>query len=299
MTTPALQRLDRDDTSFDVAARRAARACTTEEARSELAAYLYLLPELSLDRIAGVFDVDVARARRLVERGSGPAPITSGDDCRGWALVAPQPGRNAAERVAATGHTSLCRGCRNRLRAHQLIERRVAKAGSATLGVGVVAAALRSIGGTSGAISGGASLPIAMLSGALAITTGAGALVATHRHATTPLRSVVPAATVQSPTAAPAGGGSSTAATITHPHHASTSRTGSVDNPVSNPSQSTAPLPLPTQLPSLPGRNTPLPLPGTQLPKLPVPVPTLPSVSTSPLPLPLPSVSLSPPALLP
>ena len=40
--------------------------------------YLYLLSELPLSDIAAAFEVDVPKARRLVERGSGVAPVTSG-----------------------------------------------------------------------------------------------------------------------------------------------------------------------------------------------------------------------------
>jgi hypothetical protein len=302
VTAATLQRLDRDDDAYDAAAARAAARCRTDEERSHLAAYLYLLPELSLDRIAGIFAVDVARARRLVERGSGTAPITAGDDCRGWSLVAPQPGRNAAERAAAQGHVSLCRSCRNRLRAHRVVERRVAKAGSATLGVGIVAAVVRGVAGSAGAVSSGA-VPFAALSGALAVTAGAGALVATLHHGAggrRPAQVVVPVVQVSSPATGSrdrlSDGGDTQSGSVTR----SQRRSGSSSTPVAGtPSPGTSSLPLPTSLPTLPGRDTSVPLIG----RLPVPLPSasvpVPSVSVSPPALPLPTISLSPPALLP
>jgi hypothetical protein len=77
-------------------------------------------------------------------------------------------------------------------------------------------------------------------------------------------------------------------------------RSGSSSTPVAGtPSPGTSSLPLPTSLPTLPGRDTSVPLIG----RLPVPLPSasvpVPSVSVSPPALPLPTISLSPPALLP
>lgn len=302
MTTATLRRLDRDDEAYDAAAAREAARCRTDDERAELAAYLYLLPELSLERIAAVFGVDVARARRLVERGSGAAPITAGDDCRGWALVAPQPGRTAAERAAAQGHGSLCRSCRNRLRAHQVVERRVAKAGSATLGVGVIAAVVRTVAGGSGALTSG-GVPVAVLSGALAVTAGTGALVATLHHGPAGRGdAVVPVVQVTSSVDGDSGAvlrrRSSASAAVTR----SRRQRGTASVPVAGTSSpaSSPSLPLPTTVPQLPGRDTSVPLVG-ELPVPSVPVPSVPVPSVSPLtvPLPLPTMSLSPPALLP
>src|SRR4051812_15105753 len=159
-----------------------AQRCQDDAQRSALAAYLHLCRDLSFDAVGDVFGVDAGAARRLVERGTGTAPVTAAEDCRGWALVAPRAGRTTAERHAASGHLSLCRRCRNKLRAHTVLEHRVAVAGTTTLGASLAAAVGRTFAGhvatsAAGAVTG----PLVALSTAAAVTAGIGGFaVATH-----------------------------------------------------------------------------------------------------------------------
>ena len=286
--------------STAAAAAAVAQHCSDDGQRAGLAAYLHVVRELPLDEVASAFSVDAAAARRLVERGTGAAPVTSADACRGWALVAPHLGRTDGERTAASGHLTLCRHCRNRLRAHRQLEQRVATAGTATVGFSVATVVVRTLtGGQAAGTVGTFGLPAVALSTAAALTAGAGALTATlhlghHGHGVAPGDRVTG---VDDSGAVTVGG--SGAARRDH---------GRVPDIVSPPGgggtrtrpPTTAPtglLPSPVELPKLPvgGTSVPVPLPSVPLPTdLPVPTPTA-SVPS----LPLPTVSVSVPPLLP
>lgn len=254
-----------------------ARRCADDEQRRALAAYLHLCRDLSLDAVSSVFDVDRATARRLVERGTGSTPITAGDDCRGWGLVAPRPGRTSAERQAGAGHLALCRRCRNKLRAHATLEHRVAAVGSATFGASVTAAVGRAFAG--GHLAGGAagvlSGPIVALSTAAALTAGAGALAITAHH-----------------------GDADSPAGVLRQHDRAPAEVRTT--PVARPQSVVSSAPTAEPVGRAPADRTPDLQPGRQLP-LPgvtaVPLPTvsapalpLPTVSVSPVPLPSASV---------
>lgn len=256
-----------------------AHRCADDAQRRALAAYLHLCRDLSLDAVATVFEVDRAAARRLVERGTGTTPITAGDDCRGWGLVAPRPDRTSAERQAGTGHLALCRRCRNKLRAHASLEHRVAAAGTATFGASVTAAVGRAFAGghVAGSAAGALTGPIVALSTAAALTAGAGAFAITAHHGDVGS----PAGVLRQHGHAPAGVRGSTApgpqpVSTTAPTAGPVRRAPSGPTPDLRPSRQ---LPL-TDLPAVP-------LPSVTAPALP-----LPTVSVSPLPLPLPSASL-------
>ncbi|HET7529565.1 MAG TPA: hypothetical protein VFJ98_01250 [Mycobacteriales bacterium] len=269
---------------FDVAS-AVARRCDGDGQRALLAAYLHIVRDVSFDSLGHVLGVDPAAARRLVERGSGGAPVTTGQECRGWALVTPQPGRTAAERSAASGHLSLCRRCRNRLRAHAALERRVAVAGSATVGASVVAAIGRTLlgGHSASAAAGALTGPVAALSAAAALTTGVGAFaVSTHGGG----HDGRPASHVRQDRSRPVSP-DATPAAVSH-------QIGRPPSPTVRPPA--APVlptraPVTTPLPTTPRRLLPtapsLPLPTVSPPPLP-----LPTVTLSPLPAPLPTVSL-------
>src|SRR4051794_37688488 len=276
--------------------------CADDSQRSALAAYLYLCRDLSLGSIGKVFGVDAAAARRLVERGTGTAPVTAGDECRGWALVAPRPGRTPAERQAASGHLSLCRKCRNKLRVHAMLEQRVAAAGSVAFGASVTAAVGRAFAGSHavGSAAGALTGPIVALSTAAALTAGAGTVaITTHRGGSGSGSERTPAGTVRPHPGGPAGGLVNTTTDV-HGTPAADPRTEPTDAPAVGPTAGPAPsvpgvtpvrklLPLPAL--------TAVPLPTASLPPLP-----LPRVSLSPVavptklptnvPLPLPSVTL-------
>lgn len=274
-----------------------ARRCVGGPQRSALAAYLHLVHDNSLNTVATVFAVDVAAARRLVERGSGSAPVTTGEECRGWVLVAPRQGRTAAERHAAAGHLALCRRCRNRTRAHATIEHRVAAAGSATFGVSVVAAIGRAFAGQSASAATGAlSGPILTLSTAAALTAGVGAVtVGVHRGDASPPPAGRHAHQQQQRPAAPSL--RSTPAAVSrdvpaaqHTTHARAQHVGSSPAP--------GPGLLPTDLPKAPAVHLPLPLPTST--KVPLPLPTVSLPAIPPvhppvhLPVPTPTISLPP-----
>ena len=263
--------------------------CSDDGQRSGLAAYLHLCRDYSFDSLADVFGVTPPAARRLVERGTGAVPVTAADGCRGWALVAPRPGRTQSELRAASGHLSLCRRCRYRLRAHAVLEHRVAAVGTATVGASVTAAIGRAVAGShiGSAAAGAITGPIVALSTAAALTAGVGAVaVTTH------------------------GNGSSHPA-VTNVHHNSNDPAGvapaSTAPDPRSPAQRLAPVqggPVVTPTPGgvAPHRLVPLPdssvLKLPQLPPPPVRVPNVrvspPTVKTSPLPIPLPSLSLPP-----
>jgi hypothetical protein len=277
-------------TTHDVAVAVATR-CSDDGQRSGLAAYLHVCRDVSFDTLGDLFAISPAAARRLVERGTGTTPITAGDDCRGWALVTPRPRRTPAEHHAAAGHLSLCRRCRNKLRAHTALEHRVAVAGSATFGASVAAAVGRAVAGGQ-AVTGTASAltaPILALSTAAALTAGVGAVAADRHQNSGPGRSVIDTHFSSTPSARPQGDVSTTA----RPTPASGGSTGADGVRVSpGPLRSQQPpaglLPLPTT-DRLPGR---LDVPAPPLPTISGPV-TVPSVP----PLPLPSVSVSSPAV--
>ena len=248
--------------------------CSDDGQRSALAAYLYLCRDMSTDSLATVFAVDTPAARRLVERGTGTAPVTAAEECRGWALVAPRPGRTLPERRAASGHLSLCRRCRNKLRAHAVLEQRVAAAGSVAFGASVTAAVGRAFAGShvAGSAAGALTAPIIALSTAVALTAGAGTFaLTTHGDG----RHRVPGGTDRLHPDAPA----------------SVRTTPAADT---EPVPSTAPSGGPTRQappgsqPGLPTERKLLPLP--ELTTVPLPTVSLPA-------LPLPQVDLSPPAL--
>jgi hypothetical protein len=267
-----------------------AARCTSDAQRSTLAAYLHLCRALSLEAVGAVFGIDAAAARRLVERGSGTAPVTAADDCRGWALVVPRSGRTPVEHDAAAGHLALCRRCRNKLQAYTGLEQRVAVAGTTTLSASVIAAVGRAFAGGQVATSAAGALtgPVVALSTAAALTLAAGGFaIAMHqsggtrtpaelrRHAPAPrpVDASPVAVSRQAPTPASTTPGAST----------------SVREPLPAPQRSQDPgLPgtsvLPLPLPSVSGTSLPLPLPTESAPALPLP-------TVSPLPLPtLPSL---------
>ena len=269
--------------------------CRDDAQRSALAAYLYLCRDQSTDELGTVFGVEPAAARRLVERGTGTAPVTAGDECRGLALVAPRPGRTIPERRAASGHLSLCRRCRNKLRAHAVLKQKVAAAGSVAFGASVTAAVGRAFAGShvAGSAAGALTAPIVALSTAVALTAGAGTFALTTHgdggHRT-------PTGTDRPQQGAPAGV-RTTPAADTQPVPGGT--------PSSGPSRPAPGLPTDRKLLPLPELTT-VPLPTTSLPALPLPSvslspPALPtilptalptSLPTTSLPLPLPSVTL-------
>ncbi|HET6818514.1 MAG TPA: hypothetical protein VFH66_14900 [Mycobacteriales bacterium] len=280
---------DHSPTAREVVAAVVAR-CADDGQRSGLAAYLHLCRDVSFDSLANLFDVTPPAARRLVERGTGTAPVTAADECRGWALVAPRPGRTDPEVRAASGHLSLCRRCRYRLRAHAVLEQRVAAAGSTAFGASVTAAVGRAFAGSHVASAAGAITgPVLALSTAAALTAGAGAFAVTTRDGGSQLPRV---SNVSHDGPAPHGGGRAPARS---------SRPASSDaNPTATSVPATAPTPLPDAAPSRLA-----PLPGTTLLKLPtlstspLPLPTvsispLPLTTTSPLPVPVPTLTLPP-----
>jgi hypothetical protein len=273
-----------------------AAQCSDDGQRSALAAYLYLCRDLPPAALGTVFGIDPSAARRLVERGTGTAPVTGGDECRGWALVAPRPGRTTAERRAGSGHVSLCRRCRNKLRAHAVLEQRVAAAGSVAFGASVTAAVVRAFAGSHavGSAAGALTAPIVALSTAAALTAGAGTFALTSRgdggHRS-------PAGTVQPRPGAPADGpaepadADTTPAAVSHPL-ATSAPTGAPAT--AKPAPSVPGLPTVRKLLPLPG-STSVPLPTVSLPALPLPTvsaspPVLPT--TLPLPGPLPTLKL-------
>jgi hypothetical protein len=283
----------------DVLTAVAAR-CTDDVRRSALAAYLHVCRDVSLEMLGQVFGIDSGAARRLVERGSGTAPVTAADECRGWALVAPRVGRTDPELRAASGHLSLCRRCRYRLRAHAVLEHRVAAAGSVAFGASVTAAIGRAIaGGNVGSAAAGAITgPIVALSTAAALTAGAGALaVTTHGHGAAHYPAVSHAhphnggrVTVDATPAASSGPASG---------RGTSRRVGPAVAPTA-PAAPAAPAPAgvtPSAPAPLPGSDL-LKLPAVSPPALPLPLPTVsvpPLIApTSPPPLPLPSLSLPP-----
>jgi len=264
-----------------------AETCGDDTQRSGLAAYLHLCRDFSFDTLGEVFGVTPAAARRLVERGTGAVPVTTADACRGWALVAPRPGRTTSELRAASGHLSLCRRCRFRLAAAAALEHRVAAVGSVAFGTSVTAAIGRAVAGShiGGAAAGAISGPIIALSTAAALTAGVGALaVTTHHDATT---SPAVSNTVGHNESSPAGVSSSPAPTSYRQAPTAVTR---------NNEPSVAPAPVgvaPTRLAPLPGRTV-LRLPNLSPPPLLLPTVSVspPAITTSPLPIPLPSLSL-------
>ena len=269
-----------------------ATRCDDDDQRSGLAAYLHVCRDISFDTLADVFAISPAAARRLVERGTGTTPITAADDCRGWALVAPRPGRTAPELRAASGHLSLCRRCRYRLRAHAVLEHRVAAAGSAAFGASVTAAVGRTLAG--GHLAGAAGVitgPIAALSTAAALTAGVGAFAVTTHHGGA-ARPVVNNMNDQGP--APAA---TVAPKANHGSKAPAAHSGGADGGAGAPSTQQTPTPgvAPSRLAPLPGSNllklpqaspTAPPLPTVSVPPLPLP--------TSPVPVPIPTLTLPP-----
>ena len=263
--------------------------CSDDAQRSGLAAYLHLCRDYSFDALADVFAVPPAAARRLVERGTGAVPITAIDGCRGWALVAPRPGRTDAELRAASGHLSLCRRCRYRLRAHAALEHRVAAVGTAAFGASVTAAIGRAVAGShvGSAAAGAITGPIVALSTAAALTAGVGAVaVTTH------------------------GGGASrpSLSNVRNDHHRAPARVEPPAGATTGPSAQrttpagTAPSAVPAPGGGAPQQLLPGPVPTSSVLKLPnVPPPSLPNVrisppavTTSPLPVPLPTLTLPP-----
>jgi hypothetical protein len=283
-------------------ARTVAAQCADDAKRSALAAYLYLCRDLSVDALATVFGVDSSAARRLVERGTGTAPVTGGDECRGWALVAPRAGRTSAERRAGSGHLSLCRRCRNKLRAHAVLEQRVAAAGSVAFGASVTAAIGRAFAGShaAGSAAGALTGPIVALSTAAALTAGAGTFAVT-RHGDGDRRA--PGGTVRPHPGTPAEVHPTPAAvsrpvpSTAAPAVADGARRPATSPPGRTPDRKLVPLPgvsaVPLPTVSLPAR--PLPVASISPPalptSLPVPVPTLP-VPTLPVPVPVPTLRL-------
>jgi len=271
--------------------------CNDDAERAELAAYLHVVKDVPFGELASALSVESPAARRIVERGSGNASVTATETCRGWALVAPRPGRTGAEHSAANGHLVLCRHCRNRLHAHELLEQRVAKVGSATVGVSVATAVVRAFtGNAAGGVAG--ALPTLALGTAAALAAGAGALTATlhlghdsPRHS--PIGQVVGTerkASQGTSNGAPTSSSGSTAGGATSaPGGSGSSGSGS---PAPSPS-SILPLPsarnlLPLQIPTAPSVSAPaVPVPGVSVPGLPVPTVSAPAVK-------LPSPTLSP-----
>jgi hypothetical protein len=263
--------------------------CSDDAQRSGLAAYLHLCRDYSFEALAEVFAVTPAAARRLVERGTGTVPVTAADGCRGWALVAPRPGRTDGELRAASGHLSLCRRCRYRLRAHAALEQRVAAVGTAAFGASVSAAIGRAVAGghVGSAAAGAITGPIVALSTAAALTAGVGAVaVTTH------------------------GGGASrpSVTNVRNDHDREPARLAPSARTTVEPSaRQTAPAGNAPVATTTPGRGAPqqllpLPLPTSSVGKLPVVspprLPTVrispPVVTTSPLPVPLPTLTLPP-----
>ena len=288
LVTSDLGNAGHSPTAREVAAAVAAR-CIDDGRRSGLAAYLHLCRDVSFEALGEIFGVTPPAARRLVERGTGTAPVTAEDDCRGWALVAPRSGRTNPELEAASGHLSLCRRCRYRLRAHAVLEQRVAAAGSAAFGASVTAAVGRAFAaGHAGAVAGAISGPIAALSAAAALTAGIGAFaVATHDTGSD--RPLVTNVSHDGPAPAP---GDHRQARGSQP--ANTSGGTAATAP---PSTAPAPVPdiAPSRLAPLPGAtllklpqvsSPPLPLPSVSLSPLPL--------TTSPLPVPVPTLTLPP-----
>jgi hypothetical protein len=276
-------------TTRDVVAAVADRCCDDGQ-RSGLAAYLHLCRDFSFETLADVFGVNAATARRLVERGTGAVPVTAADGCRGWALVAPRAGRTQSELRAASGHLSLCRRCRYRLRAHAALEHRVAAVGSAAFGASVTAAIGRAVAGghVGSAAAGAITGPVVALSTAAALTAGVGAFAVTshgggasHRVVTNDVRG-----------------------RDSHPAHVDTRPVPSTEKPRRrNLGPATPPTAAPT--PSgglLPRRLVPIPgttnLPLPQVSPPPLPLPTIrvspPVIPTPSLPVPVPSLSLPP-----
>lgn len=262
--------------------------CSDDGQRSGLAAYLHLCRDFSFEALGEVFGTTAAAARRLVERGTGAVPVTSADACRGWALVAPRPGRTTSELRAASGHLSLCRHCRYRLRAHAVLEHRVAAVGTAAFGASVTAAVGRAFAGghigsaAAGAITG----PIVALTTAAALTAGVGAVAVTTHHDSTSSTVVRDGRHDQGD---PADVGSSPSPASNHAAPRVAPR--SSEPPV-------APTPggvAPNRLAPLPGQTL-LRLPQVSPPPLPLPTVSLSPlpITTSPLPVPLPSLSLPP-----
>jgi hypothetical protein len=276
-------------TTHDVVVAVATR-CSDDGQRSGLAAYLHVCRDVSFATLAEMFDISPAAARRLVERGTGTTPITAADDCRGWALVAPRPGRTEPERRAASGHLSLCRRCRYRLRAHAVLEHRVAAAGSAAFGASVTAAVARTfaggnLGGAAGAITG----PVMALSTAAALTAGVGAFaVTTHHEGTT--RPAVTNVSHEGP--APAGNAPATEPSASTPANRSADNGGAA---APSPAQTPVPGVAPSRLAPLPGSNL-LKLPQVSPPALPLPTVSVQPVPlpTSSLPVPVPTLTLPP-----
>lgn len=260
--------------------------CPDDAQRSGLAAYLHLCRDFSFESLAGVFGVTPTAARRLVERGTGAIPITAADGCRGWALVAPRPGRTQSELRAASGHLSLCRRCRYRLRAHAALEHRVAVAGTAAVGASVTAAVSRALAGghVGSAAAGAITGPIVALSTAAALTAGVGAFAVTSHNGSTS-RPAVGHVRVNEQRPAPERPSPSVVARLS-------------TQPVAPHASAPATAPMPSGV--TPNRLVPLPassllnLPTVSPPALPLPTVRVspPAITTSPLPIPLPSLSL-------
>jgi hypothetical protein len=279
-------RAQQHPTARDVVAAVASR-CSDDAQRSALAAYLHVCRDVSFVTLANLFDVSPAAARRLVERGTGTTPITTADDCRGWALVAPRPGRTASELRAASGHLSLCRRCRYRLRAHAVLEHRVAAAGSAAFGVSVTAAVARTLAGGNlgGAAAGAITGPVLALSTAAALTAGVGAFAVTTHHG-----GVTRPAVTNVSHDGPAPAGDPPAAEPSTPAPANRSE-GNGGAAAPSPSRTSVPGVTPSRLAPLPGSDLFKP-PQVSPPALP-----LPTVSVPPLPLPTSSVPVGVPSL--
>lgn len=198
-------------------------------------------------------------------------------ECRGWPLVRAMARLSPAERVAAEGHLGLCRHCRSRLASRGATERTLAAAGTTTLGTGLAALVAKTVASgvahASSLIGSAASGPVVAMTTAVALTAGAGGVVAAVREA------------------APA---------VAHPHVAPTDvavRDGRHAVAPSTPASTAAPTasnPVASRRPGLLGRlKDPLRSGRTATATIPLPSPS------AALPLPLPSVSIAPTRILP
>ncbi|HTL23122.1 MAG TPA: hypothetical protein VL281_03710 [Mycobacteriales bacterium] len=273
-----------DDALVTAFGRLAAATADPDGARARLLVLLVEVEHRPLDEAAALLGLGADTADELLPGArstTGLPPLSR--HCRGWGLVARRR-LTEAERTAGEDHVALCRRCRDRL---AVLERTRAQLVGGTAGLATGLASAQLIGSGSSTLTGSGAGGIlgskavagvvAAVGGAVLVTGGTAAVAQQPSHDSGYRPAVGPAAR---PTTAP---GCRPCPTPT-PTPTSVLRLPTVQVPVTVPSPG---LPLPAAtVPPLPA----LPVP---LPSLPVPLPSLPQLPL-PLPTELPTLPLVP-----